>query len=153
MFGRLRATFPRKGKSSTDTIRAFKTNKSNIWAYGYFMLFFIPGIVLRGIFTYETPDVIYAPVIKSWKYSTEAVQPLQNDKFNFVKCNMSEVQCFQPTSPEEINHNHSHIPAYYKDLYKIDGEQMYQLMPFHTVKTPFFRTHRDFVYRYQTKFS
>jgi len=72
MFGRLRATFPRKGKPSTDTIRAFKINKSNIWAYGAFMLIFIPGIVLRGIFTYETPDVIYAPVIKSLKYSTEA---------------------------------------------------------------------------------
>jgi len=111
------------------------------------MFIFIPGIVLRGLFTYETPDVIYAPVIKSWKYSTEAVEPLQNDKFYFVKCNVSDAgPCFQSRDTAETELESVNL-MYYRDLYKINDVQTYQLRPFHTPKQ-FWDTNGKYFFSY-----
>ena len=101
MFGRLKATIPEMSdkKSSTDTIRPFKTNKTNILSYGAFFLIFVSGMALRWRFTSVTPDVVYAPVIKSKKYSTEPDEPLQNDVLHFVMCYISEEGCIPDGTP------------------------------------------------------
>ena len=108
IFGRIKAYQPHLSRETSDIAKPFKSS-THIQNWFTMLLVYVISMVLRGSYTLMTPDVVYAPVIESTKFSSESVNVVQNDYITFI------------ASSEMSSHPASNI-SYYNDIYNTKYE-------------------------------
>ena len=131
--GKLRATFPWMALKSTDTMSAFRPSSNNLFAAFYLLIFYGVGFILRVIFVFRTPNVIWAPLLEDKKFSHDPDEYLQNSMKNFIW-----KSCYNESSPTNYSTPcmpDDSIPEYYKKLYTLeDGTGYFELANFTSVR-------------------
>ena len=113
----------------------------------FYFVFYITGFVLRVVFVWRTPDIIYAPSLIDSKFSTEPVKVLQNSNISFVPC---DADCLKPNTDHKIfsgTKSREKLAEYYSTLYRIDNGPNFELRAFNSPRA-FWDTEGTFFFVY-----
>ena len=113
MVGRLKENWPGLSMRTSEISKPFKRATHSFRWFMMLGLFFI-AMVLRLSYTLMTPDEVFAPILESKKFSSNADVVLQNDDISFKQFN-------------KAIENPARDIAYYRDIYKLSSSAPYDV--------------------------